>query len=433
MGQIRVASSSRWLGRYRGAPVCVGVLFVLIAMGSASASPAALFTTYSSGLKIGSAPYEIAAGPDGNLWFTDPGRPRAIGRITPGGSITEFTIGLSAGSGPQGIVAGPDGNLWFTVAGYAPAIGRISPAGVITLFANGLNASAGNFPQAIAVGPDGNLWFTDAGRARAIGRITPAGEITGFPSPIDPAFAITAGRDGNLWFTSATRGIGRITPLGAVTKVAGGVAAAGIAAGPDGNVWFTESATIQHGDGKIGRITPAGAITRFSRGLQRGSSPSAITAGRDGNMWFIDGRKIGRVTRAGAITEFSPAPNASQVTPGFGIAAGPGRTLWFTNSGNHKAIGVLRLGTSVLKVLRRPTIIGVPRLGRILVCGRTQVRGATSLSFRWRRNGRAIPEARSGRYLVREADRGRLLSCAVRASRAGSTLTTVSLPLRVRS
>src|SRR5439155_25862858 len=32
---------------------------------------------------------EIAAGPDGNLWFTEPA-PNRIGRITPAGVVTEF-------------------------------------------------------------------------------------------------------------------------------------------------------------------------------------------------------------------------------------------------------------------------------------------------------------------------------------------------------
>ena len=36
-----------------------------------------------------------------------------IGQITTAGVITEFPI-PTASSGPYGIAAGPDGNLWFT-------------------------------------------------------------------------------------------------------------------------------------------------------------------------------------------------------------------------------------------------------------------------------------------------------------------------------
>ena len=56
-----------------------------------------------------------------------------IGRITPAGVVTEFSAGITAGSGPYGIAAGPDGNLWFTEFD-GDRIGRITPAGVVTEF-----------------------------------------------------------------------------------------------------------------------------------------------------------------------------------------------------------------------------------------------------------------------------------------------------------
>src|SRR5438094_6547328 len=56
--------------------------------------------------------YDITAGPDGNLWFTDGGVSQ-IGRVTPSGSFTEYPVPTSD-SGPARITTGPDGNLWFT-------------------------------------------------------------------------------------------------------------------------------------------------------------------------------------------------------------------------------------------------------------------------------------------------------------------------------
>ena len=79
--------------------------------------------------------------------------------------ITEFTAGLSAGSRPAGIAAGPDGNLWFTDGARQPDRADHA-AGVITEFSAGLTRAA---PVGIAAGPDGNLWFTD--QSGAIGRI----------------------------------------------------------------------------------------------------------------------------------------------------------------------------------------------------------------------------------------------------------------------
>jgi hypothetical protein len=59
------------------------------------AAPIGTIARFSVGLNPGSGPRWLVSGPDGNLWFTDIGKTRAIGRITPGGAITEFTAGLS--------------------------------------------------------------------------------------------------------------------------------------------------------------------------------------------------------------------------------------------------------------------------------------------------------------------------------------------------
>ena len=70
-------------------------------------------------------PRGITAGPDGNLWFTEPGANK-IGMINPTtDAITEFPI-PTANSGPAGITAGPDGNLWFT-EDTPSKIGMINP------------------------------------------------------------------------------------------------------------------------------------------------------------------------------------------------------------------------------------------------------------------------------------------------------------------
>src|SRR5947209_813146 len=72
----------------------------------------------------------IAAGPDGNLWFTEYSG-NSIGRITTGGAVTEFPLPV-AYSAPRDITAGPDGNLWFTESGGS--IGRITTGGAFTEF-----------------------------------------------------------------------------------------------------------------------------------------------------------------------------------------------------------------------------------------------------------------------------------------------------------
>ena len=271
-----------------------------------------------------SGPSGIAAGPDGNLWFTESNGNR-IGRITTAGVVTEFPI-PTASSDPRAIASGPDGNLWF-VEFAGEQIGRITPAGVFTEFPI---PTATGAPDGIAAGPDGNLWFTEYYGDR-IGRITTVGVVTEFPVPTANCgpFGIAAGSDGNLWFTEDGAGqIGRITTVGVVTEFPIPTVSSrpdGIAAGSDGNLWFTEN----YGN-KIGRITTAGVVTESPIPTNLSGS-QGIAAGPDGNLWFTEnvGNQVGRITTAGVVTEF-PIPTGGS-SP-FGIAAGPDGNLWFPES-----------------------------------------------------------------------------------------------------
>ncbi|HVF78130.1 MAG TPA: hypothetical protein VNA28_07515, partial [Solirubrobacteraceae bacterium] len=125
-----------------------------------------------------SEPFEIAAGPDGNLWFTERAAGR-IGRITPAGVVTEFSAGITANARPTAIAAGADGAMWFTEADAT--IARITTAGVVTEYAAGL--SADSTPMSIAPGANGALWFAD--QAGRIGRVV-------FEPPVVTASAATA-------------------------------------------------------------------------------------------------------------------------------------------------------------------------------------------------------------------------------------------------
>ena len=136
----------------------------LMTCGSAAAAPVGAFTEFTIPT-ANSFPQGIAAGPDGNLWFTESaGNVNKIGRITPTGTVTEFST-PTTGSNPYAIAAGPDGNLWFNEG--VGQIGRLTPTGVFTEFTAPTPSSA---PAAIATGPDGNLWFTEF-NANKIGRV----------------------------------------------------------------------------------------------------------------------------------------------------------------------------------------------------------------------------------------------------------------------
>ena len=75
-----------------------------------------------------------------------------IGRVTTSGSFAEYTV-PTACSNPFGIAAGPDGNLWFTERSGSQDRPQYTPAGSITEFAI---PTANSGPLFIAAGPDGN-------------------------------------------------------------------------------------------------------------------------------------------------------------------------------------------------------------------------------------------------------------------------------------
>src|SRR5271166_1639441 len=95
-----------------------------------------------------SHPQGLATGPDGNLWFVDnvqTGSPGGfkVGKISTAGRITEYSTGVNSGIfdaedyTPANITAGPDGNLWFTnpqVAQYSNIVGKITTSGAVTIY-----------------------------------------------------------------------------------------------------------------------------------------------------------------------------------------------------------------------------------------------------------------------------------------------------------
>ncbi len=262
------------------AATAVGVVGVPSVPAAAAPAPPAggsslPIRTYSSGLETGAQPLSIATGSDGNLWFTDAGTSKALGRITPAGVITEFSNGLNPGSIPETVVAGPAQTLWFIDAGTTRAIGRITTAGVITEFSDELDP--GSLPTSLIVDPNGNVWFADQGTTPAIGRITPAGVITEYSAGLDAGAQpvnLVSGPDGNLWFTDrgTTPALGRSPLTGrspSSRRARPGSQPFAIAGGPGGDVWFTDEGTTK----AVGRVSARPGDHRILGRAQRGERP----------------------------------------------------------------------------------------------------------------------------------------------------------------
>jgi streptogramin lyase len=315
---------------------------------------------FTTGITAGSAPRDIVAGPDGNVWFTEQSGNR-IGMITPQGVVAEYAI-PTADSTPVGITVGPDGNLWF--AEYTGnRIGTIAPDGTITEY---LVPTKNAGPHHITTGPDGNLWFTEFG-AGQIGRITPDGQtIDEFPLPTKGSepYEITVGPDANLWFAEyGASQLGRMTPDGQKltefplpTK---GSQPTGITAGLDGNVWFTESGADQ-----VGFMSTDGQTIQEFSTLTKGSQPWAITVGPDGNYWFSEFgvNQVGAISPDGS--QLMEYPTTQTGYGPVGITLGPdGTTLWFGYPGN--AVGeivpnaTLSAGGTTVQAVEGGDFVGV--------------------------------------------------------------------------
>jgi streptogramin lyase len=297
--------------------------------GSGTIPIAPILPTYATSAVPASAGIEdIAAAPDGSMWFSEFAAGK-IGKYVPStGTITEIS---AVGNGPTAIVvrgttvyvslywdgkigvfgtdgsakpsiplpserAGADGlafdksgTLWVAEEG----IGRIArcdaTAGKCTDFAL---ASASSAPDSIALGGDGAMWFTES-VGNAIGRIDSSGAVHEYAIPTANAHAdgIAAAGDGSLWFAERSgMKIGHIatsgTILGEFAPSSGLNAPNNLAIAPDGSVWFTET------DGnRISKLTPSGStvsFTQYASGLTPGGKPAGIAVGMDGRTYFTE-------------------------------------------------------------------------------------------------------------------------------------------------
>lgn len=265
--------------------------------------------------------YNMIAGPDGNLWFTQDTSyscsscPDYVTRVMLGGlpgAMNAYPLPVPANytasthAGPTSIAAGADGNLWITesTAQNVLQIVKMNTSGtVLAAYPIAPNADSGaqEFLDSIAAGPDGNMWFILAdwgyNGIDTIGKIAPDGTITRYNLPSSGSFsggnaaanAIVAGPDGNLWFTEANANrIGKITTSGTIAEypLPAGTYPQNIAAGPDGNLWLRCNCGGAVGAGLV-KVTTAGAAS--GPYLTDNQQVLTMTDGPDSNLWFGSG------------------------------------------------------------------------------------------------------------------------------------------------
>ena len=318
----------------------------VVASGTGLSSQTAAFTPTPTAYRFSipvaaNRPQWIAAGSDGNMWFTEnPGS--AVARITPAGVVTEFTP-PTANSLPQMIVGASDGNLWFTEysnASAASKIAKLTTAGTFIEYSTLFAPPPNDEPVGLVDRGDGNIWYVAQGSSRVgfqgISGGT-AGE-TSIPTANSGPFGIAAASDNNLYYTEAsTDKIGRIANLYTAQSeiaLAAGTMPESIVRGPDGNLWFTEAGT-----NRIGRLSPNSfSVTGDFPTLTANSTPTGITAGQDGALWFTENGldRIGRITTGGTVTEFALPGTGLGLR---GIAVAPDGAIWYCAPGSGSTPG----------------------------------------------------------------------------------------------
>jgi len=318
-----------------------GAVSVILGLVVGPSLPAAVQTARAEAPN--SKPWNITAGPDGALWFTELDANR-IGRITTAGTITEYPI-PTANAGPHGITAGPDNALWFTETNVSK-IGRIGTDGTITEYNAPRNANNDEVkPTDIVKGSDGQLWYASTG---SIGSMTTAGVGTRYDLVVPynnlPVKGI-ANTISGIWFTvpnyysHAASALGR-TNYGTnmnIYPMLPGLATTDITGESNDRVWVTTTplnGAAQASDIIWGVVEDGGYFTPYA--LPLGTAPSNIEqVPNSADLWYT-GKNNNTVVH---FTRNSPTNMTVQLAAGScpqGLTAGPNNSVWFTEACSNK-------------------------------------------------------------------------------------------------
>jgi virginiamycin B lyase len=279
-------------------------------------------------------------------------------RSDPSAHFVEYPV-REGSQMPTAIAAGPDGNVWFTID-LGDAIGRLRN-GHIEFLPTGIKAIE---PVGLAAAPDGSVWFTD-NAAHAISRVAPSGEVTRIPldTPSVRLGRLAVGANGVVWFAEETGySISEIRDGKLIRHLydspRGGPY--GVAVAPDGTAW----ASLQSGD-QILRVGTDGAVKAFDL-PGAASVPSDVAVGPDNAVWFLEYRAdaLGRLV-GDAIQEFPVGEQGAGLS---GLAVAPDGAVWFGML-RQGSLGRLRDGKIVRfrlpRARARPYTIAIDRAGNV--------------------------------------------------------------------
>jgi streptogramin lyase len=221
--------------------------------------------------------------------------------------------------------------------------------------------TANSQPRAITNGSDGNRWFTEGteftGAPAKIAQLTPGGAITEFaPGVADGCNGclltdIAQGPNNILYITSNDPQLMRFDVstdsfLAPVGMPLSGAVAGNLATGGD-RVWITD-----FNDNAVWRYTVStGQFDRFDA-----TDPSDVAVDAAGNAWFTEPgdvnapgtSNLGRIDAVTDAVTRTPTTNGSLTVAPRGITVATDGQIWFTARFNPQAIGRLDPATGTV-------------------------------------------------------------------------------------
>lgn len=303
----------------------------------------------------------MAADPSGNIYAADYGKGRIL-KLAPDGTMSVVWRTASLMSAPYVVAAGPDGAVY-----YAERLGnriyRVTGTGSAAVVAGGGFGSGERIPAtsamlssvgALAADGKGNLYFTEMYKVRCVGTDglvrTVAGGGSSF-SPEDGAPATTASLSfysngvmsvdggGNLFLMSSST-LYKVSPEGTISTAAKYFFDDIIAAAPDGTVYGSDGASIHQVSG--------GQVVRFAGGNTAGlNGVAALVVDPAGSLFVNDAGN-------GLLRRIAPDGSVSTVAGVSGVvlkairdlAVDAAGTVWFVDSTAIRRLdpdGVVRL------------------------------------------------------------------------------------------
>jgi virginiamycin B lyase len=277
-----------------------GVMIRLIAAGFAAlagCTVAVADTVHYFPVTAGAHPHDVAAAPDGTVWYTAQHH-GALGILDPKTGKVE-QVALGKGASPHGVIAGPDGAAWITESGLN-AIARVEPKSRdVKLFPLPKGFERANLNTA-TFDKQGTLWFT--GQSGVYGRLDPvSGKLDAWKAPKGSGpYGITTTPSGEVWYASlAGDHIARVdTATGAATVVdppKPGVGPRRVWSDSKGVLWVS----FWH-SGEIGRYDPAQKMWKVFALPKSKSGCYSVYVDEKDKVWVTD-------FVANAILRFDPA------------------------------------------------------------------------------------------------------------------------------